>query len=141
MVFGDVKERRAVRPGVCPAVMMAWIFMTSTGLPALQAQEPEVVHNRFRAPARGAPELVQEFVIGLDGPEEQLFFRPSALFLDDAGNVYVPDGSHHSVLVFDSDGTFLRRIGKEGSGPGEITAPGSERKVNFCGPGGWAGVT
>ncbi len=122
MVFGGVKERRAVRSAV---MVMMWAFLASTGSVALQAQEPKVVHNRFRAPARGAPELVQEFVIGLDGPEDQIFFRPSALFLDDEGNVYIPDGSHHSVLVFDNDGTFLHRIGKEGSGPGEINSPGS----------------
>ncbi|MFC1545699.1 6-bladed beta-propeller [Gemmatimonadota bacterium] len=118
-----VSSRVRVGRAKSPAMMMAWIILIFAGSRTVQAQEPEVVHNRFRAPARGAPELVQEVVIGLDGPEEQLFYRPSGLFLDDAGNVYVPDGSHHSILVFDREGTFLYQIGKEGSGPGEINSP------------------
>ncbi len=119
MAFGGRWNRRAVNR----AVITIWILITSAGSLPLQAQEPEVIHNRFRAPARGAPELVQEVAIGMDGSEEQLFFRPSNLLFDEEGNVYVPDGSHHSILVFDRDGTFRHRIGKEGSGPGEINAP------------------
>ena len=109
---------------IVPAGMTVIMLILSTGsTAALAAQQPDVVHNRFRAPARGTPELVKEVEIGLEGPEEQAFFRPTNLFFDTDGNVYVPDGSHHSILVFDRDGNFLRRIGREGSGPGEIMAP------------------
>jgi len=115
---------RQCRPVTMTISTMAIVIgaILGTALP-LAAQQPEVVHNRFRAPARGAPELVEQVEIGLEGGEEQIFYRPANLFFDGDGNVYVPDGSHHSVLVFASDGTFLRRIGEEGSGPGEINAP------------------
>ncbi len=97
--------------------------MMTAGSTLLSAQEPERVENRFRGSMRRSPVLVEEVEIGLEGPEEQLFFRPTNLILDGDGNVYVPDGSQHSILVFESDGDFLRSIGGEGQGPGEITMP------------------
>lgn len=38
--------------------------------------------------------------------------------VDPSGRVYI--GGEDHVLVFDADGTFLRRIGRRGEGPGEL---------------------
>ena len=42
-------------------------------------------------------------------------------WLDESGRLYLLGGDPAtSVLVFDPDGVFLRRIGRRGSGPGEL---------------------
>ncbi len=46
---------------------------------------------------------------------------PSALGVDAAGNIYLAD--EHAVKVYRPDGSPLRMIGREGTGPGEFIAP------------------
>jgi sugar lactone lactonase YvrE len=46
------------------------------------------------------------------------------LAVDRAGQVYVADQPPATILVFAPDGTPLRRIGREGDGPGEYRAHG-----------------
>jgi len=54
-----------------------------------------------------------------DVPEKEIFFRrPSAIKLDDDGNIYIQDRPH--ILKFGPDGKFLVRMIKEGQGPGEL---------------------
>lgn len=36
------------------------------------------------------------------------------------GTLYIGDQQNHRILVFDSAGTFVRSIGRQGSGPGEL---------------------
>lgn len=67
-----------------------------------------------------------------DGPEEEQFGRISSLCADSLGQIYVLDGHDQEIRVFDSTGTFLRRIGAEGEGPGEFTFAS---EINI-GPGG-----
>jgi DNA-binding beta-propeller fold protein YncE len=50
------------------------------------------------------------FEIGTESPGE--LAKPMGLDVDQAGNLYVCDASLKQVLVFDRDGTYLRRIGQ-----------------------------
>ncbi len=43
-----------------------------------------------------------------------------ALEASSDGTLYVGDQQNHRILVFDSAGTFVRSIGRQGSGPGEL---------------------
>jgi hypothetical protein len=85
--------------------------------------EPERVRNGFRGSMRSTPELILKASLGETGPEEEILFRPAGMIFDEQGYVYVPDGGHHSILVFDRQGAYHRRIGREGQGPGEIDIP------------------
>jgi 6-bladed beta-propeller len=40
---------------------------------------------------------------------------------DSTGHLFILDPDGHRILVFDSTGTFVRRMGGEGGGPGEFT--------------------
>ena len=72
----------------------------------------------------GDATLVPEVSIGeLDGPEEYLFGSVSAIAVDDDHNVYVLDGQARHVRVFDSDGTYVNTLGRDGEGPGEFKVP------------------
>ena len=72
----------------------------------------------------GDATLVPEVSVGeLDGPEEYLFGSVSAIAVDDDHNVYVLDGQARHVRVFDSDGTYVKTLGRDGEGPGEFKVP------------------
>ena len=42
---------------------------------------------------------------------------------DTEGNYYLPDWQQHTVWVTDPQGKLIRQIGREGSGPGELSRP------------------
>ncbi|MEZ4457195.1 MAG: 6-bladed beta-propeller [Gemmatimonadales bacterium] len=54
-----------------------------------------------------------------DGSAGELV-EPGSIGVDGAGRIYVVDQKPAVIKVFDSTGTFLRTIGREGSGPGEF---------------------
>ncbi len=72
----------------------------------------------------GDATLVPETSIGeLDGPEEYLFGSVRAIAVDEDRNVYVLDGQARHVRVYDSDGTYVTTLGRDGEGPGEFKVP------------------
>jgi 6-bladed beta-propeller len=84
----------------------------------------ELVRNLGSAVDTTGAELSLELRIGgSDGPAEHLFHRISDVRTDTAGKIYVADGTR-SVRAYDARGTFLRRFGGPGSGPGEFTQVG-----------------
>lgn len=68
-----------------------------------------------------------EAVLSLGGKEtdEEAFYQlaESSVGGDTRGNIYVLDRTARRVVVFDSGGTFLRAMGREGGGPGELRFP------------------
>lgn len=71
-----------------------------------------------------APRLVEELRIGtVDGDENYQFGMIAALEVDAEGNIYVLDFQAREVKVFDPNGLYLRRMGRRGSGPGELGTP------------------
>ena len=72
----------------------------------------------------GDATLVPEVSVGeLDGPEEYLFGSVSSIAVDDDRNVYVLDRQARHVRVFDSEGTYVKTLGRDGEGPGEFKVP------------------
>ena len=65
-------------------------------------------------------EVVEEVRIGMvDGPDNYTFTQIMDLAVGSEGSIYVADAHPPSVLQFDRRGRFVRRIGREGAGPGE----------------------
>lgn len=52
--------------------------------------------------------------------DETLLYRPRQFLADEFGNLYIYDAGKRSILMFNSDGLYLRSIGQQGQGPGEI---------------------
>lgn len=46
------------------------------------------------------------------------------LFKDAEGRYFLTDQQQHAIWVVDGEGILIRRIGREGSGPGELQMPG-----------------
>ena len=56
-------------------------------------------------------------------PEDVFFIGYGDIVIDDDGNVYVMDSKAQHIKKFDTDGKFLKLIGREGQGPGEFSRP------------------
>jgi hypothetical protein len=58
-----------------------------------------------------------------DGRDWELLSGVRQVAFDTRDNLYVLDGNNYRVLVFDANGKFVRKISKQGEGPGELMAP------------------
>lgn len=56
----------------------------------------------------------------VEGPDEVVFGRISGVLVDPEGRIHVADPQAREVRVFSPDGGFLRRVGRDGEGPGEF---------------------
>jgi hypothetical protein len=71
-----------------------------------------------------SPEVVLR--IGeIDGEPEYQFGRITGINVDEEGHLYVGDSQAREARVFDASGVFLRKIGRPGSGPGELGPAGT----------------
>lgn len=62
--------------------------------------------------------------IGADeGESWELLSNVSGVDFDGSDNLYILDAGNHRVVVLDARGRFVRAIGKQGGGPGELMAP------------------
>ncbi|UCC40629.1 MAG: 6-bladed beta-propeller [Candidatus Aminicenantes bacterium] len=63
----------------------------------------------------------EDLTIGVeDGDENCMFGSQVFMNTDDDGNFYVTDWDRKTVRKYDSNGNFLRSIGRPGQGPGEF---------------------
>ncbi len=55
-----------------------------------------------------------------DSIDSALFVRAYDIQMDDRGNFYILDGQKSHIFIFSNTGTFIKKFGREGSGPGEF---------------------
>jgi DNA-binding beta-propeller fold protein YncE len=60
-----------------------------------------------------------------DQTDPGIFSLPTAVALDDDGNVYVTDTFNNRVEIFDADGNFISMFGKNGDSPADLGRPKS----------------
>ena len=65
-------------------------------------------------------EKVREIPIDLG---DEIVGQIADLTRDAEGNFYLPDWQQHTIWVTNPQGKLIRRIGQEGSGPGELSKP------------------
>lgn len=87
---------------------------------------PTVVYGQDVPRAR----LVEELRIGTEsgGPDYALS-RVTSVRIDGDGSIYVSQPQENLIRVFDSEGRFVRRIGRSGEGPGEFRQMGGSRWI------------
>lgn len=57
------------------------------------------------------------------GPESFYEFWPGYVTSDARGRLYILDADDYRVAVFDSTGSLIRTVGRQGGGPGEFQRP------------------
>ncbi len=76
---------------------------------------------------RGVPtkfSLKDELTIGYDDDPDKSLAELGVFVVAENGKIYITDIKDRKVKVFDTDGSFVGLIGREGQGPGEFTIPG-----------------
>lgn len=93
-----------------------------------EAGKPTIVRNAAEPPPESIVgnrlTLSANLVIGSeDDIQEEMLGRVADIAVDQAFNVYVLDQGFTRVQKFDSTGTYLQTIGRDGQGPGEFNHP------------------
>ncbi len=101
-----------------PLQFADWIIEVPEGTPV---REYGPVSSDDRDP--DAIRLIEVLVIGADvsNPDAGLF-RPSHMVAADDGTIFIADAAAKRVQMFDSGGTYLKTLGREGQGPGEFAS-------------------
>jgi len=68
-------------------------------------------------------ELVEDLVIAPSRTAAASFFSVGTIAVAADGSIYVVDSGNKRVQVFDQGGEYLRTLGHEGQGPGELMLP------------------
>ncbi len=88
----------------------------------------EAVENGLNPSNPMSLTIARELTLGQDeNDENQLFTMGVRLSVDEKGNMYVLDPGNFRVVVFDKNGAFVRKFGKQGQGPGEFQQPNEIR--------------
>lgn len=66
--------------------------------------------------------LEEDLVLGDTLAEEAFFYFRTTGRVDREGNLFIWDPHSYRIQVFDRNGEFLRTIGRQGEGPGEISS-------------------
>jgi hypothetical protein len=64
--------------------------------------------------------LEREWALGGESDDEHFFGIVGEVLSDDAGNIYLVDNQLSEVQVYDPAGEWLRTLGRQGDGPGEV---------------------
>lgn len=117
------REPASALPEVLPRVAevgsRSWTVPVTEGTPILEY--PFAPPDDRTGPAI---ELVEDLRLGASGPDPSLLLNaPSDIAVDGQGRIYVSDGGDDRVIVFDSEGRYLRTLGTHGQGPGEYDWP------------------
>ncbi|MCJ7581168.1 MAG: 6-bladed beta-propeller [Candidatus Aminicenantes bacterium] len=80
--------------------------------------------HKIKPPASAIElKMILSFPNDEDENDEQYLWQPHSFVRDSKGNYYITDTKANAVVIFDSSGKYLRRFGKLGQGPGDLSMP------------------
>lgn len=102
-------------------MILALSFVFLWGRPAFAEVTATILPAQ--APAERSVELQEVWRIGGEDDEDILMGVVGRGVMDDRGNTYLLDRQLSQILVIGPDGEFLKTLGREGEGPGEMSRP------------------
>lgn len=107
--------------------LVCWLVLTCALLGKVSAQQPgkanSVVQGRSPLPARVEHAPLLSLSYGSDSTEP--FHRIVSVARASDGAILVAEASTSSMILFDSNGRFVRRVGGVGRGPADLTGIGT----------------
>ena len=97
-----------------PLVFDDWTIPVPEGAPIIEYAHVPLEERTDRI------ELVEDLVIGDDEDPNERFYQAWGLTVDSRGSIYVLEHGNNRVQVFDDQGRYVRTLGSEGQGPGEL---------------------
>ncbi|XP_026670922.1 E3 ubiquitin-protein ligase TRIM71-like isoform X2 [Ceratina calcarata] len=67
--------------------------------------------------------LTASVIIGNDGDPENRLCRPWGIACDKSGYIIIADRSNNRIQIYTQNGSFVRRFGVHGTGPGQFDRP------------------
>lgn len=111
---GARHEARETRDGSVRAIRLLLVaLVASAGFSA----------ERGAVPREGVRGIRTSNKVVLAGPEGDPFDMPSDAAVGPEGDLYILDGVHHRVVVYDAEGKFRFQFGSRGVEPGQLLYP------------------
>ncbi len=124
-IWHRILSRRMARP-FAVLIIIPVLIATSVSAGYWQGREVtesgvlHVMNSAHPVESPSTVKLEKLWEIGGD-EEEEFFFGVIAQICSDAkGNIYLLDAQLSKVMIFSSDGEYIRSVGREGEGPGEF---------------------
>src|SRR5438132_1487933 len=92
---------------------------------AISSADTVYVRSKGPAPASQLHRLVEEMRIAPSVDDTTLFTEVATFAVDRAGRFWVYDSQANTIFLFDRAGKLIRRVGRQGSGPGEFRSVNS----------------
>ncbi len=86
------------------------------------ASDSVIARTVGAVPEAGLLRLVEELRIAPGAEDTSLFAEVAEFDVGRNGELYVFDNPNRVLFIFDSTGALLRRVGRQGAGPGEFNA-------------------
>ncbi|KAG7202390.1 hypothetical protein KM043_018707 [Ampulex compressa] len=123
---GPIGDRRAVRGrGSSPQAFLSHspiipLVPVPRGRPVPSSTFPVTVRIGHSSHSSSTKSLK---IIGNDGDARDNLCRPWGVACDKEGHIIVADRSNNRIQIYRQDGTFVRRFGTHGIGPGQFDRP------------------
>lgn len=120
---GPIGDRRPIRYHESPRRMLfeyRYCFLSVSpigGRAIALSDSPIVVHRGHDVPVKASK------IIGNTGDVDDNLCRPWGVACDGEGHIVVADRSNNRIQIYQQDGSFLRRFGEYGTGPGHFDRP------------------
>ena len=106
---------------ISPAAMFIPFGTVAFGLPSAGPAAAQEVINLPGEDRRIEARFEELYRIGgLGGDDWEQFGNVASVAFDGEGRLFVLDGQAERIFLVDGDGTLIRRIGRDGDGPGEF---------------------
>lgn len=116
---GQFQRERSIGPTGIATDSDGFVYVADTWNHRIQKFTPEGAfvakwgsYNNLVAPAPGAPQ-----------GDRNGFYGPRGIAITPNGEVFVTDTGNARVVVFKTDGQFVREFGQKGSGPNQLNEP------------------
>jgi hypothetical protein len=102
--------------------LMAWLLPAASAWAGAERVTDGVIYVQSdAAPPQGVETIELKELWRIGGEDDEVFFgNPSKVLLGPDGNIYIEDEQLVQVFVYSPDGEFLRTLGRQGEGPGEV---------------------